>query len=876
MLDVLEILSEPRFSADSSIVFTYELHLPLYEGWIRRRLMAAGANLQFVFCDSRTYESELQTQTIIRHLGRSYAVTPVRCPGAFHPKIYLLLGQERGRLVVGSGNATIGGLVRNAELFGVFDYNRASQAGPHPAFRTVISLAQREASFMPQAVRRKLEHSLSLAPWMTADPVPDGRTLMVGGPADEPLWSQVQAQVGQREIVGATVLSSSFDRDLAFLKALADRVTGPVRCIVQHDRVLLDGARAVRLPESVEWYEFLDPYPPEARKRKDAFAHAKLLVLDTGEEEYVVYGSANASRPAYLAGENAEAVVGYWRSSGSTVRELNLASSLDAAPITSQVHASVWSSDSAERDGYDYTLVGVAEGFGGFEVTFGGAAPEQATLELAESLHRPALASAPLQPREFGGLWAALAEVPAAVRVARVVGPEGRRLTNTVGVTWREFEQRHHAGRFPSNFQAGLAAIQDGVVLSTVLFDLLNLRDDFDVILARPGTQKAEKPDDAVEASEPRGEESFRTGRVPDESSVNLSGDRLDLDLLAALVQPINVGRSSRTATVDPLELADLDTSEEEERREIDENGGSATGEERRQRDDLPERVKFERAVRRLEQRLKLVSARAEALLEEMESLTEIPPRMLARQACMIHIAAFLCGRKQRLRDNSEIVCLHPRAFASFVLRMCRVLSGPRGRGVLQGIRHEHWNSPDGETLRNGLAFLWTCAIWATAYLRTEQMEDGAEIWEAVPELIAGHFVAGLKAIVSAFDEVDLPRRLPGTLLLPAETIELARKRLDELAELFADESMVVATAESESAALPTGALVFHKALGHTIVTRTEPGRVCLLDLSRPWKASIRKYVHGAQLMGSSSWDLAAAAERLACSQQPDQRNLHK
>ena len=81
MIDVLEALSDDDLSADSSIVLTYELQLPLYDGWIRRRLSAAGANIQLVFCDLGCYERELAA--LSKHFGRCHIsdriLAPRRC-----------------------------------------------------------------------------------------------------------------------------------------------------------------------------------------------------------------------------------------------------------------------------------------------------------------------------------------------------------------------------------------------------------------------------------------------------------------------------------------------------------------------------------------------------------------------------------------------------------------------------------------------------------------------------------------------------------------------------------------------------------------------------------------------------------------------------
>src|SRR5690348_10156140 len=111
MIDMIEMLGESGLDLQTAIILTYRLDLELYDGLIRRVLNKAGLSSQVVFCDFRTYLEEIQLQQGIRFIGRHYSVTPVHQVGAFHPKIYLLLGAKGGRALVGSGNTTVGGFV---------------------------------------------------------------------------------------------------------------------------------------------------------------------------------------------------------------------------------------------------------------------------------------------------------------------------------------------------------------------------------------------------------------------------------------------------------------------------------------------------------------------------------------------------------------------------------------------------------------------------------------------------------------------------------------------------------------------------------------------------------------------------------------------
>lgn len=51
-----------------------------------------------------------------RLAGREYTLIPARSRGAFHPKLLMLIGRDRGVLFTGSHNLTVAGFGRNREL----------------------------------------------------------------------------------------------------------------------------------------------------------------------------------------------------------------------------------------------------------------------------------------------------------------------------------------------------------------------------------------------------------------------------------------------------------------------------------------------------------------------------------------------------------------------------------------------------------------------------------------------------------------------------------------------------------------------------------------------------------------------------------------
>jgi hypothetical protein len=864
VIDVLELLEDSAVAAESSIILTYELDLPIYEGWVRRRLTTAGAVNQVLFCDVDIYARELDGLPTARHIGRTYSATPVRRPGAFHPKVYLLLGRKKGRLLIGSGNVTIGGLLKNAELFGRFDYDQDSGIGPHQAFVTVVDLVEELASVASGVVRKQLARALSWAPWLRQEPTRDHRTLLVAGPGRPSLIDQLRPMLRGVKPRSAVVVSASFDRKLDGVKKLAGLTSERrVRCIVQPDFVDLDGKIVEDLRGTAQWYPFVDPYPREKRRRRDVRSHAKLIVFDCAGRELVLYGSANCSKPALVeADANTEVVVASWHDGPPSILEvLGLDKSLARTPIDKDLVRKTWREDD-EGDG-SRKLVCVLSGAVSYgqrvELTVSnGKPPHDALAEFSDRVNAEPLLRRPIRERESGRFETA-GRAPEEARVVRLVGRSGRPVSNFVAFTAPELGEVRGRSSVGSRAEAAIAAMQDGVVLGTVLFELLDHYRDIEIVLARPAGHRRPLKEPATEKrtdSEPRAVETFYTDAAAGRPAPELwIGDRADLDLLASLVQPLSGVR--RATALDDDEEDDSAIEEEAERREIDAKGGRAAGDERRQSVRFASREALERAARRLASRLERSALSIEDALGLRAEAVAVRASSIARQIWMTHIAAFLAERRVLSAENEEVRCLDASAFARYVLRVCRALSGGKDRGVLSLLAPDVWKGPDGETLQRGLAFLWTCCVWATAHFRRERVEEKETIWEMIPDLVAARFIAAVKGYCKSPDKQDVSRRLPAYGdAAGAQRWEDQTARLAGLIMTTEAKGEPARKVVGDVTAVQPGALVFHRATGITVLADREPwanGTYSLLDLSKDDNV-VRKFTSGVIAVQADGW----------------------
>lgn len=760
MIDVLDDLADPDLEAHTSIVLAYNVDLLFYDKLVRRRLASSGAMSQLVFCDATPYAAGLDGVDPGSRIGRAYSVTPVRLSGAFHPKAYMLLGRRKARLIVGSGNSSIGGLVRNAEAFGRFDFDEAKGVPAHPAFSLILDLAKRLAARAVPAVTTQLARAEAWSPWIrSVGPLPDSRVVHVGGEGGAGLISVLRQAVSGEQLKRVVAVSASFDRKLDAVRELAQLGNGAHETIVivQADRANVDGSAVGHLPRNVRWGEFDDPRPSKKHRPADSYAHAKLYILETEDRDHLFFGSANLSSPALISGANVELLVqAAPEPPGTWLERLGLAKSL-VVDARDKLLDRTWQRED-EPDAGLIHLAGVEWSPAcGWIVALVSAPVAGAELALGDRALRPVQA---LPLESDGGLLVARAShALEGVRFAWIADHDGKQLSSTVTVTWPEVSRVRVGGWFGSRVEEAILGMKHGDVLGPVLFEFLDRIPDLNA-LAVGSMLKREKPETGEpDDEEHRSAESFYTDVVAeaDDPARLAVGDRSDLDLLASLVQPITVQKVSHRNEKDDDDEEDDDASlaEEAERRALDTKQAPADGSERVPSSKLPSAARMRKAGRRFARR---VVRAADSLDETQGAIAKqrlvLPPGLIARQVWMAYIAAFVAGRPVETSDNGEQIVVESDVLAHYVLRCAGALAGDASGGLLRAISPAAWKSRDGATLSDGLRFLIAACAWAVAWFEkrygtTEWSSDDDQIeaeglHDAIPLLVLARLIAVL------------------------------------------------------------------------------------------------------------------------------------
>lgn len=277
-----------------ALLTTYSFDPYFFERFVLPDLWAGGSNRVLVLADRGALRSALDSHVgDLRHLGRRYFLQPVEWPGAFHPKIFLRVGDEGGLVWVGSNNLTRGGWGGNSELGGAWKVEGDGLAGSGwlPGLLTYLE------SITTGLARELLGQALRL-PWL-ADIPGDGRfDVLISH--EEPIGVQLGRRWAGRRFDSLKFLTGSTDSDASFLR-WASRTFG------------LEEIDICLTPESasfeVEALEALDPGVRIVPSR-EGLMHAKFYWFDGPNGPGVLWGSANCSRSAWLIpGRNLEAMV---------------------------------------------------------------------------------------------------------------------------------------------------------------------------------------------------------------------------------------------------------------------------------------------------------------------------------------------------------------------------------------------------------------------------------------------------------------------------------------------------------------------------------------------------------------------------------------
>lgn len=314
-----------RSGFHSSVLTTYSVDPAFYDANIQHRLRAFGCQNNLLMADAAMLSQALeQLPEAFLHAGRKYLIAPIEGSGCFHPKIMLRYGKTKARMTLGSANATSSGWGSNRELVSRLRWSQSSDSPDDAIHCRLIARAHdwllaRFPALPDTDLAYKLDLLNSQSPWLANTPRGDGVEELADGSLIDLLLSDPGSVFGigdrfLRRIDGSVerlvIISPYWDASLEALKSLHADLGGPATHIFM---TLADNpeARQSTFPLPALDMSLKPKFHPLGDDARNRFLHAKLIIAQTREHDYLLYGSANctiaALGPRRRAGSNCEA-----------------------------------------------------------------------------------------------------------------------------------------------------------------------------------------------------------------------------------------------------------------------------------------------------------------------------------------------------------------------------------------------------------------------------------------------------------------------------------------------------------------------------------------------------------------------------------------
>ncbi len=266
---------------------TYNFDPLFFEAVILKDLIRHGINNNIIFCDINSLLKTLeQVGTETKALGKQYILNSVHiADGAFHPKVYLLLGASGFKLGIGSGNLTFGGTGANHEVISVWESDNLKDKSLAYLLSYIDSLTLNEIAKDYMLELRDRYHLEPLKNYNL-----DSSNFLLR-PFDKNLASLIEKRWAGKNFDDLIVFTGSTDEKGAFIEWCRIHL-GIKKCTIVGNRenISLLPSHLNKIPVHI----IIAPWG-ESR-----LMHGKVYLFKKGNRYSVISGSANCSAAAWL------------------------------------------------------------------------------------------------------------------------------------------------------------------------------------------------------------------------------------------------------------------------------------------------------------------------------------------------------------------------------------------------------------------------------------------------------------------------------------------------------------------------------------------------------------------------------------------------
>ncbi len=304
--NLLELLGKASVY-HSAILTCYTFDPIFFDAYLMPQFRQNGICNIVILLDADHYDQVMESLHLYNLDLSNLSYTIVRqtpsSTGVFHPKVSLLIGQNAGMLLVGSGNLTYNGYSLNEEVWGAFSL-KGEESVFAPLFKNAWNYLIKICSSESMLVRQQLKWMIENSNWLettleeTDEVAKIARGLtsqLIVNDSEGSILRKLKQLFKNSLVKSLKVISPFYDVSgnsiLRLIKVLQPKNT---HCVF--DRNGTYPYDLMKKNNEIKFYEW-DENCKEARGSQHHL-HGKLYQLDTNKGTYLLIGSANATTNA--------------------------------------------------------------------------------------------------------------------------------------------------------------------------------------------------------------------------------------------------------------------------------------------------------------------------------------------------------------------------------------------------------------------------------------------------------------------------------------------------------------------------------------------------------------------------------------------------
>lgn len=274
-----------------ALITTFNFDISFFERKMLNSLMDNDVKKIELFVDAGQLDKALQNNRD-NALNKKYIVNAIDIKSSFHPKVILLLGQDRAKLIISSANITLSGYTLNNEIFKSFLYDKNNENN--------LNLINDAIDFFIKlndlAYYKDTNIFDSIQNLVYVGKKNNNTDIKLIHSIDESINEQIRRIINDK-VDSIDVAVPYYDKELLGLERLKESFEcSNINLYIQNEKSTFP--KQYNEEKNIIDFSKIIVYSKLKNNDKNNFYHGKVFRINTNNKSYILYGSSNCTLSA--------------------------------------------------------------------------------------------------------------------------------------------------------------------------------------------------------------------------------------------------------------------------------------------------------------------------------------------------------------------------------------------------------------------------------------------------------------------------------------------------------------------------------------------------------------------------------------------------